>query len=300
MTINSTQRLDIDSLRALAAIEEQGGVTRAAEQLGLSQSAVSHKIKRLEISLDCPLLTRRPNAPLFTEAGRDLLGYARRIIAIHDEALRNLSKTPVKGKIRLGLTEDTTCSDLSRILGRFARLHPGVSVHTRVHQSLLLQALMAAGEFDLTVMQVFDHEVRQNDIELLRERLFWVKSPDLRLAEEGALPFLSFDQNCFYRRWAMDSVHKDERVFDIVLECASAAGIVSAVRSGLGVAVLNERHVTADMEILKEGFSELPGVTYVVRRARKSHNPALAALIAEIDSEFKSETRLRLAASRSS
>src|SRR5450432_2706677 len=131
-----SQRLDIDSLRALCAVEEQGGVTRAAKVLGLSQSAISHKVKLLESSLECELLSRRPGAPLFTDGGRDLLAYARRILGIHDEALLSLSKTPLHGKISLGMTEDMTCGDLSRILGRFKRLYPGVSVRAQVHQSL--------------------------------------------------------------------------------------------------------------------------------------------------------------------
>src|SRR5215510_6732838 len=87
MTPKPAQRLDIDALRALCAIEDSGGVTRAAELLGLSQSAVSHKVKRLESSLECELLRRRPGAPLFTAAGQDLLAYAKRILGIHDEAL---------------------------------------------------------------------------------------------------------------------------------------------------------------------------------------------------------------------
>src|SRR5690242_4658299 len=138
MSARLAQRLDIDSLRALCAIEDHGGVTRAAAFLGLSQSAVSHKVKRLETSLETELLSRRPGAALFTDAGQDLLIYAKRILDIHDEALLSLSKTPLQGKISLGMTEDMTCGDLSRILGRFTRLHPAVSVRMQVHMSLTL------------------------------------------------------------------------------------------------------------------------------------------------------------------
>lgn len=70
------RRLEIDALRALWAIRRHGGITRAAEALGLSQSAVSHKIKRLETSLACDLLGRSPGGAMFTAAGEDLLDYA--------------------------------------------------------------------------------------------------------------------------------------------------------------------------------------------------------------------------------
>ena len=106
------QRLDIDALRTLCAIVDHGGITRASEHLSLSQSAVSHKMKRLEQNIDCTLLTRRPGAPLLSSEGQRLLKYARRILALHDEALLSFSKQPLTGKIRLGMTEDVTSSDL--------------------------------------------------------------------------------------------------------------------------------------------------------------------------------------------
>src|SRR6516225_6161893 len=124
MTEFNSRRLEIDALRALCAVRNHGGVTRAAEALGLSQSAVSHKIRRLEMSLDCQLLGRKSGSPAFTSAGEELLEYAGRILGIHDEALLSLSKTSLSGRISLGLTEDTACTDLARILGRFRRIHP--------------------------------------------------------------------------------------------------------------------------------------------------------------------------------
>lgn len=165
------RRLEIDSLRALSAIRKHGGITKAAVVLGLSQSAVSHKIKRLEISLDCELLGRKPGGPIFTAAGEDLLDYARRILELHDEALLSLSKTPLAGRLALGLTEDTACTDLARILGRFRRLHPNVTVRTKVRMSLVLRAMLERGELDAAIIQVFSHEVRPTDIVLFREQL---------------------------------------------------------------------------------------------------------------------------------
>lgn len=84
-------RIEIDVLQALCAIEDFGGITRAAEHLSLTQSAVSHKIKRLESRIGQSLLHRRAGAPVFTDDGLTLLAYARRILALHDEAVQSLS-----------------------------------------------------------------------------------------------------------------------------------------------------------------------------------------------------------------
>lgn len=290
----NSRRLEIDALRALSAIRHHGGITRAAAALGLSQSAVSHKIKRLEVSLDCELLGRKTGGPMFTAAGADLLDYASRILGLHDEALLSLSKTPLAGRLALGLTEDTACTDLARILGRFRRHHPNVAVRTKVRMSLVLRAMLERGELDAAIVQVFSHEVRPNDVVLYRENLHWVKHSEFAVPQEGPIPFLSFDDECFYRHWALD-VGQDNVVLETVFECASAAGIVSAVNAAMGVALLSDRHIRSEMQVVSGRLPPPPSLAYVVRRARKSRNPALDSLILEIEKDIGRQGGLALA-----
>ena len=289
------RRLEIDALRALSAVRHNGGVTRAAEALGLSQSAVSHKIRRLEASLDCELLSRKPGSAMFTTAGEELLAYAGRILSLHDEALLSLSKTSLSGRIALGLTEDTACTDLASILGRFRRVHPQVSVRTKVRMSLVLRGMLERGEIDAAIVQVFDHEVRPTDVVLFREQLHWVKHPELVLPERGPVPFLSFDDECFYRRWAFDIGQDGGLVLETVFECASAAGIISAVNSAMGLALLSQRHLRPEMQVVTQRLPQPPALAYVVRRARKARNPALDTLVAEIRNEITRHGGLALA-----
>jgi DNA-binding transcriptional LysR family regulator len=290
----NSRRLEIDALRALSAIRQHGGITRAAVALGLSQPAVSHKIKRLEVSLDCELLGRKSGGPMFTAAGEDLLDYAGRILGLHDEALLSLSKTPLAGRLALGLTEDTACTDLARILGRFRRLHPNVSVRTKVRMSLVLRAMLERGELDAAIVQIFSHEVRPTDIVLFREDLHWVKHPDLALPQDGPIPFLSFDDECFYRQWALD-IGQDDAVLETIFECSSAAGIVSAVNAAMGVALLSDRHIRGEMHVVIDRLPRVPALAYVVRRARKSRNPALDSLVGEIEKDIGRHGSLSLA-----
>lgn len=290
-----SERLEIDALRALLAIVKYGGVTRAAEHLGLSQSAVSHKMRRLEQALDCALLARRIGGPLLTEAGERLKNYAHRMIELHDEALADLGKKHLSGTIRLGMTEDTATSDIARIIGRFTRLYPAVNVRTRASQSLNVQAWLKTGELDVAVMQVFQDDVLKNDLVLFNDSLHWVKSPEFVLDTSQAIPFLSFDSNCFYRQWGFGDGQSEGHRFEKVLECPSAAGIQSAVRSGLGVALLNGMHLSPDMELIEGVFPPPPDITFVARTHAKSRTAPVKALVEEIAREFRKSAHLRVA-----
>ena len=270
-------------------------MTRAAEHLALSQPAVSHKIKRLEKALDCDLLARRSGGPLFTEAGERLLTYAERMMDLHDEALAALGKKPLSGAIRLGMTEDTTGGDIARILGRFTRAYPNIQVRTRISQSLTLSDWLKNGEIDIAVLQVFTRDVQKNDFVLYEDSLHWIKAPDMRLNPSRPVPLVAFDSNCIYKHWVQSEGSRFGHQFDVVMECPSASGMLSSVRSGLGVAVINKLHLSPELEVIEEVFPEPPAISYVVRTLPRTRNEAVLALGQEFSRDVRGPTPLRVA-----
>ncbi|MCF1183803.1 LysR family transcriptional regulator [Marichromatium gracile] len=288
-------RLEIGALQALCAIADQGGVTRAAAYLALSQSAVSHKIKRLEEGLGCALLTRRAGTTPFTDEGERLLGYARRLLALHDEALLNLGQQPLTGRIRLGMTEDISGGGLARILGRFTRRHPEVSVQARVGQSLAIAARLARDELDIGILQVFAHQTLSTDLVLGRDALHWVRSPDLTLDLSRPVPFLSFDDSCFYRHWAMEAAQSQPPGLTTVLTCPSIAGILSALHAGLGVGLLHASQIPAGLEVIDAPFPAPPAIAHVVRVSQQARERAVGALVDEIAAELGRPALTRVA-----
>lgn len=260
-------RLDIESLRALKTVAELGGVTRAAASLALTQSAVSHKIKRLEDRVGRPLFRRAGGGVAPTADGAELLRYADRLLALHDEAAAQFARSDLAGTLRLGITEDTTAAGMARVLARFAKSHPNVTVHARVAQSVTLFDRLDRGEIDLAVAQTFQHEMRPQDRVLWRDELVWARSADFAVPDRGAIPFVSFDEQCFYRRWALAAFAGRDPSLKVVLDCPSMAGVCGAVRSGLGVAIVNRRNLAPGLRVAEIDAAPLPAIAYVVRAA---------------------------------
>src|SRR5215475_11972504 len=113
--------LDLDLLRSFVSVVDAGGFTRAGERVHRTQSTVSQQIRRLEDALGRELILRNGKQATPTEEGERLLSYARRILALAEEA-RDVVVRPVgEGVVRLGLPEDFAAYRLADMLSDFAR-----------------------------------------------------------------------------------------------------------------------------------------------------------------------------------
>ena len=128
-------QLDVESLRAFITVLDLGGMTAAANELGISQSAVSWRIKRLEERVGRDLLMRDGRRFSPSRDGRELLEYARTLVATHDAAVTRLSATGLEGSVRLGSTEEASALCTGAVCGRFSRIHPNVNLEFHVDRS---------------------------------------------------------------------------------------------------------------------------------------------------------------------
>jgi len=279
-------RLDIESLRALKAVASTGSVTRAAVKLNLTQSAVSHKIKRLEERIGRPVFARSDGSLGVTEDGAHLLNYAERLVGVHDEAVALFSRNELAGHIRLGVTEDVTGSGIARVLARYSMVYPNVSLVSRVAHSLILGNQLRRGEIDLALMQLFEHDLVEEDRLLWWDDVVWVQSEDFEEAGDGSLPFIVFHEKCFYRTWATEALNDTGRYLRVVLECPSVEGVTDAVRSGLGLALINRRNLRPGCIEANLGLPAPPRVGYVARSALANPPEIVATLRQAIEDEL--------------
>jgi len=136
---------DMDALRTMVVGTELGSFARAASQLGRSQSAVSMQLKKLEQQAGRPLFRRNGRGLVPTEAGDALLAYARRIIALNDEAAASLGATAAAASVRMGLPQDLFEDVMPDAIMRFSRRRPGVHVEVRAGRNHALEEDVRAG-----------------------------------------------------------------------------------------------------------------------------------------------------------
>ncbi len=246
-------RLDPVLLRSFVAIADAGSLTRAGERLRLAQPTISLQVKRLEQALGQRLLERSPHHLHLTAAGETLLGYARRILALQEEALARLVEPDVSGTVRLGTPEDFATTHLAGVLAAFARAHRQVALEVTTDLTLHLIQRFSAGEFDLVLVKR-EPAGPTEGIRVWREPLVWACSAPLAeaFAQGEALPLVVSPHPCVYRRRAIRALERLGRGWRIAYTSTSLAGAQAAVRAGLGVAVLPKEMVPPDFLVLDE------------------------------------------------
>jgi DNA-binding transcriptional LysR family regulator len=238
--------LDLELLRSFVSVVDSGGFTRAAERVHRTQSTVSQQIKRLEDDV----------TP--TEAGERLLSYARRLLALAEEARDVVGGPSNEGAVRLGIPEDFAAYRLTKLLASFSRARPGLRLDVRVDQSTYLRRDLERGELDLALVKRNAGE--KGGIAVWPERVHWVASKAHPIdAKIQSVPLIGFPTGCLYRSRAIHAIESAGRSWHMAYTSSSLAGIQAAVAAGLGLSILSEIAIQADHRVLtaKDGFAPI-------------------------------------------
>ncbi len=243
--------LDIDLLRCFATVAAQGGFTAAGQNLGLTQSAVSLKIKRLEQIVRKRVFDRTSRKLSLTADGEVLLSYARRLLSLNDEAVRRMIAPPVSGHLRLGVADHFVPQHLAPILARFARTYPDLRLEVEVGRSHELRAACERGSLDLVIGKRRDGETAGTPI--WTEMLAWAglagfrRNDPARPGLGAPLPLAMLPAGCMFRDRALTTLSRANIAHEIVYTSASLLGVIAAAEAGLAVTVLGRSTVPATL-----------------------------------------------------
>ncbi len=231
-----TPLLDLELLRTLVVASDVGGLMRAAPQLGRTRSAVSLQMRRLEAHVGAQLLRKQGRRMVLTPEGEVLLGYARRLLQLHDEALAAVGARPVGGSVRLGAPQDLAERLLPMALGRFARAMPEVAIEARVGSNASLLEALDAARLDLAV--VFGDAGPARGARLAELPMRWLAAPMLALPTRGApLPLVLLDEPCVFRRAATAALDAAGLAWRVTFSSPSLPALWAAAKAGLGLTV---------------------------------------------------------------
>ncbi len=280
-------RIDIESMRAFVAVVEFSSIRRAADQLDLTPSAVSWKIKRLEQRVGKPLLIRDGHELRPTHDGRLVLEDAPTIIQAHDRMVSRLAYPEFTGLIKVGSNEEVGAQRIAAILGRFQKTFPGSKVEFIVNQSRLLRPLIEGGRIDVAAIQVSQSELLPDDRVLWYDELRWATHRDLPF-EDGVVPLVTYGENGFYRPVLEPILERHGVPYRYAVTSPSTAGVRAAVEAGLGVAVLPERLLSDVVVEWRRGavLDPLPVSCHIVRAVPGEMSDVTEVIVEAIASEL--------------
>ncbi|MFT4248142.1 MAG: LysR substrate-binding domain-containing protein [Pseudomonas sp.] len=270
--------LDTLLLRSFLEVVDSGSFAAAAERLALMRSAISGHVKRLEQSTGSRLLARTTRRLALTQAGETLYTYGRNILDLEREARARLRGARLRGRLRIGASEDFAAAWLPQVLQRFRQWHAATAIELKVGITAELLRQQQRGRLDLVFGKQCS-QVADTGVLLWEEPLVWAYAVDLPLPADGPMPLALFPEPCVYRESAVAALARGERPWRIVFESSSMAACLSAARAGFAVTVIAASQCHAGLRVLgaDEGLCELPAARFCA--FPRDDNPASAALI---------------------
>jgi len=239
-------------LVTFVAVCETSSFTRAADRVSLSQSTISQQIRRLEDLLGKALFERTSHEVQMTEEGIKLLSYARRIIALNEEAHDALTGPWRDGVLRLGMPEDLTVPTID-LLAEFKREHPHLRLDVTSGLSRDLHRAYLLEELDLVlVKQVRTHLPRA----ARAEPLLWLDSRKHPAIDQSPVPIAVFPVNGLYRDELCETLESLGLRWRVSYSGGGLAALAAASAAGLGVSLLPASCRLVDHRVLgsAEGF----------------------------------------------
>jgi DNA-binding transcriptional LysR family regulator len=234
-------RFTLDQLRALLVVARTGGVHKAAQELHLTQPAVTARIRNLEQSLGVELFDRKASMRL-TKSGSALVGYAEQYLKLNDLILRDVAKAEgVELLIRIGVSETIVQSWLPEFVSSLRAAFPKVTIEIDVDVSHVLRERLMGNEIDLALLMGPVSDFRVENVVLPAFRMGWFRAPGTAGADDadlGRTPVITFARNTrpFRRlRERLLELHGPEAV---IFPSSSLSACFRLVASGLGVGAL--------------------------------------------------------------
>jgi DNA-binding transcriptional LysR family regulator len=272
--------LDPVLLRSFIAVVEARSFTLAARQIGLSQSTVSQHITRLEVLTGRALLARDTHSVTPTPDGDAILPFARRAIEANESIEGYFLGAHLRGRIRIGASEDFVFTTLPDLLAEFIAVHKKVDLELTVGLSAILYEKYDAGDLDMIFTKRRGGDERGQIA--WSERLTWIGRPDRLPGLAASVPLVLYPPPSITRTQALEALERAGRSWHVACTSGSLSGLRAAAIAGLGVAAHSPRLIPPGLQPIPEsaGLPVLGEIEFVLIGPGK--NLAAANALAEV------------------
>ncbi|MDA8129487.1 MAG: LysR substrate-binding domain-containing protein [Betaproteobacteria bacterium] len=285
------RRLTLRQFRVFEAVARHLSFSRAAEELHLSQPAVSMQVRGIEVILGLPLTEQLGKKIFLTQAGQEVLHASQAITARLDDLRANLAQLQGIDSGRLNLAVTSTVNAVATdILVRFRGQHPGVSIHLGVSNRAEVLDLLAANRIDLAIMGQVPEHLGLEAIRFMDNPLVVIAPLDHPLARKKTVGIEALAAESFVVREAGSGTRAAmERFFAArgleirsSMEMNSNEAIKQAVQAGLGLGVLSLQTLEMERALKRLAVLDVEDFPimrhwYVVHRADKRLSPTAQA-----------------------
>ncbi|WP_421980578.1 LysR substrate-binding domain-containing protein [Roseibium sp.] len=277
--------MELSDLKIFVAVVRQGGITRAAEKLHRVQSNVTTRVRQLEDKLNTKLFDRRGKRLVLTPAGRTLLDYADRLLALASETEAAVQGGRPRGVFRLGSMESTAAVRLPTPLSIYAQKFPDVVLELRTGNPTQLANALLAGEIDAALVAEPIAEARFDSIVAFEEEPVIVTSTEHPpIDREGSVPgtMIVFEHGCPHRRRLEEWYALRDEMPERTIELGSYHAMLGCVLTGMGAALVPKSVIATFPESRRLRINTLPDGQNRIRTLliwpRNSRSPKIEGL----------------------
>ncbi len=295
--------MDLRRLEVFAKVAELGSFSRAAEALFLTQPTVSEHVRALEEDVGVPLLDRLGRGARPTPAGRLLLDYAQRILALGREARQALDRFQGRMSGRLVVGGSTIPGEyvLPGLVGQFKAKYPEISITLLISDSREVTEWVAEGRVELGVVGAPPSVRSLESRVLMPDELVvvvaadhpWAARSSVRLADLQGEPLILRERGSGSREALERALHEvgvDLATLRVVGEMGSTQAIKQAVRAGVGVSLISRRAVCDECRARLLSCVTVQDLTiarsfYLVTHRERTRSPLAQAFLEFVESQ---------------
>jgi DNA-binding transcriptional LysR family regulator len=228
------------------------------------------------------LLIRDGKNLLLTIAGETIFDYAKQILSLNDLAVNECTKSTVMGKVRLGIPSEFATILLPKIVGRFAKAYPNVTLEVNCELSKTLLSRSGKAAHDV-ILALKNDPLEESDNLVKTDNLVWVSGPEYNAQKPPPVPLIVAPEGCIYRQRAVRTLNKIRQPWQIVYNIPDLTGIQYAIQEGLGVTVLAKSTVPENLKVIpnSQRYPDLGTVGISLLKVRKNTKNQAIDLLAE-------------------